>query len=170
MDMELSTIARCHVVMPWLGQLGVNRSGVIGVLALGSIDLVELIDLVKLPQHAARQLGRDRVAVLGPDDRDVVDGCSFNDIDKIVAAAVEDPRGADDPTGEPGELAVELGDSMGPRPAGGRTAGLATGCVVRPGSQWTARPGPSRPQNRHRDHPRAFWRQTAVIAVVFTAV
>lgn len=46
MNIELSTIARCHVVMPWLGQLVVNRSGMIGVLAFGIIDLVEL------PQHA----------------------------------------------------------------------------------------------------------------------
>ena len=42
MDIELSTIARCHVVMPWLGQLVVNRSGMIGVLAFGIINLVEL--------------------------------------------------------------------------------------------------------------------------------
>jgi len=39
MDIELSTIARCHVVMPWLGQLVVNRSRVIGVLALGIVEL-----------------------------------------------------------------------------------------------------------------------------------
>ncbi len=41
MDMELSTIARCHIVMPRLGQLVVNRPGMIGVLALGIIGPVE---------------------------------------------------------------------------------------------------------------------------------
>ena len=68
MNIELSTIARCHVVMPWLGQLVVNRSGMIGVLAFGIIDLVELpqhagevgLTLRQVPAHDARGLDQGR--------------------------------------------------------------------------------------------------------------
>ncbi len=69
MDIELSTIARCHVVMPWLGQLVANRPGLIGVLALGIIDLVELpqhagevrLAVRQVPAHDAGGLGRRRL-------------------------------------------------------------------------------------------------------------
>lgn len=52
--------------MPWLGRLVVNRSRVIGVLALGIIDLVKLLQysgevglaVRQVPAHDARGLGQ----------------------------------------------------------------------------------------------------------------